>query len=153
MYCLLADLGAFTRRSAVRTRWYSKRTAKRLLLEFVLTKIRQARQRALANKHAATDFPGIDHRSVDYLFSFGTFVHLDGHLIQAYLGNMKRILKAGANVVIHYSDKTKVIAQINESFAENTPAKMRSMLLEAGYMVCEEDLTTLWHSSIIWFTL
>lgn len=80
-------------------------------------------------------------------------MHLDGHLIQAYLGNMKRILKAGANVVIHYSDKTKVIAQINESFAENTPAKMRSMLLEAGYMVCEEDLTTLWHSSIIWFTL
>ena len=53
MYCLLADLGAFTRRSAVRTRWYSKRAAKRLLPEFVLTKIRQARQRALANKHAA----------------------------------------------------------------------------------------------------
>lgn len=104
-------------------------------------------------KNNGTDFPGIDHRSVDYLFSFGTFVHLDGHLIQAYLGNMKRILKAGANVVIHYSDKTKVIAQINESFAENTPAKMRSMLLEAGYMVCEEDLTTLWYSSIVWFTL
>jgi hypothetical protein len=53
MYCLLADLGAFTRRSAVRTKWYSKRTTKRPLPEFVLTKIRQARQRALANKHAA----------------------------------------------------------------------------------------------------
>jgi len=50
----------------------------------------------------------IDDRSIEYLFSFGTFVHLDGYLIQAYLGNMKRILKAGANVVIHYSDKTKV---------------------------------------------
>jgi len=106
-------------------------------------------------KNNGTDFPGIDDRSVDYLFSFGTFVHLDGYLIQAYLGNMKRILKAGAraNVVIHYSDKTKVMGQLNESFAENTPAKMRSMLLEAGYKVCEEDLTTLWHSSIIWFTL
>ena len=66
---------------------------------------------------------------------------------------MKRILKAGANVVIHYSDKTKVMAQINESFAENTPAKMRSMLLEAGYKVREEDLTTMWHSSIIRFTI
>jgi ubiquinone/menaquinone biosynthesis C-methylase UbiE len=83
-------------------------------------------------KNNGTDFPGIDHRSVDYLFSFGTFVHLDGHLIQAYLGNMKRILKAGANVVIHYSDKTKVIAQINESFAENTPAKMRLHAIGSG---------------------
>ena len=53
MYFLLADLGVFTPRSAVRTRWYSKRTAQRLPLEFVLTKVRQTRQRALANKHAA----------------------------------------------------------------------------------------------------
>ena len=80
-------------------------------------------------------------------------MHLDRHLIQAYLGNMKRILIAGANVVIHYSDKTKVMAQINEGFAENTPAKMRSMVSEAGYEICEEDLTTMWHSSIIRFTI
>ena len=46
-------------------------------------------------------------------------MHLDGFLIQAYLGNMKRILKAGANVVIHYSDKTKVTGQLDESFAES----------------------------------
>ena len=46
-------------------------------------------------------------------------MHLDGYLIQAYLGNMKRILKAGANVVIHYSDKTKVTGQLDESFAES----------------------------------
>ena len=106
-------------------------------------------------KNNGTDFPGIDDRSVDYLFSFGTFVHLDGYLIQAYLGNMKRILKAGAraNVVIHYSDKTKVMGQLNESFAENTPTKMRSMLVEADYEVCEEDLTTMWHNSIIRFTI
>ena len=80
-------------------------------------------------------------------------MHLDGYLIQAYLSNMKRILKAGANVVIHYSDKTKVTGQLNESFAESTPTKMRSMLLEAGYEVCEEDLATMWHSSIIRFTI
>jgi hypothetical protein len=57
MYCLLADLGALLQRSAVRTKGYAtrgvKRGVKRLLPEFVLTKIRQARQRALANKNAA----------------------------------------------------------------------------------------------------
>jgi hypothetical protein len=104
-------------------------------------------------KNNGTDFPGIDERSVNYLFSFGTFVHLDTHLIEAYLRNMKRILKSGSNVVIHYSDKTKVMAQINEGFADNTPGEMRSMVLDAGYRICEEDLTTMWHSSIIRFTI
>jgi len=87
------------------------------------------------------------------VFSFGTFVHLDAHLIEEYLSNMRRILKAGANVVIHYSDKTKIMAQINDGFAENTPEKMRSMVLDAGYKICEEDLTSMWHSSIVRFTL
>src|SRR5215831_3026076 len=45
-------------------------------------------------KNNGTDFPGIDDRSIDYIFSFGIFVHLDGYLIQAYLANMKRILKS-----------------------------------------------------------
>src|ERR1700730_7017465 len=64
-------------------------------------------------RNNGTDFPGIDDNYVDYLFSFGTFVHLDAHIVEAYLSNMRRILKAGANVVIHYSDKTKIMAQIN----------------------------------------
>jgi phospholipid N-methyltransferase len=104
-------------------------------------------------KNNGTDFPGIEDHSVDYLFSFGTFVHLDAHLIEAYLGNMRRILKAGANVVIQYSDKTKIMAQLKDGFAENTPEKMRSMVLKAGYKICEEDLTSLWHSSIVRFIL
>jgi Methyltransferase domain len=104
-------------------------------------------------KNNGTDFPGIAERSVDYLFSFGTFVHLDTKLIADYLGNMKRILKAGANVVIHYSDKTKIMAQTNDGFSQNTPEQMRSLVLGAGYKICEEDLTSMWHSSIIRLTI
>jgi hypothetical protein len=66
---------------------------------------------------------------------------------------MKLILKPGANVVIQYSDKTKIMAQLNESFSENTPKKMRRMVLKAGYTIREEDLTTMWHSSVIRFTV
>ena len=62
-------------------------------------------------KNDGTDFPGINEQSIDYIFSFDTFVHLDTHLIEAYLTNMKLILKPGANVVIHYSDKTKIMGQ------------------------------------------
>jgi SAM-dependent methyltransferase len=102
-------------------------------------------------KNNGTDFPGINDRSVDYLFSFGTFVHLDMQLIAEYLSNMRRILKPDANIVIQYSDKTKVMGQINDNFSDNTPEKMRSLVLAARYKICEEDLTSMWHSSVIRF--
>jgi len=104
-------------------------------------------------KNNGTDFPGIPERSIDHLFSFGTFVHLDAPIIEIYLANMKKILKPGANAVIQYSDKTKIMAQLNENFSENTPDKMRTMVLNAGYTIREEDLTTMWHSSVIRFTI
>jgi len=43
--------------------------------------------------------------------------------------------------VIHIG-QNKIMAQLNESFSENTPEKMRTMLLNAGYTILEEDLTT-----------
>jgi ubiquinone/menaquinone biosynthesis C-methylase UbiE len=104
-------------------------------------------------RNNGTDFPGIEERCIDYLFSFGAFVHLDTSVIEAYLANMKPILKPGANVVIHYSDKTKIMAQLNKDFAENTPEKMRRMVLAHGYTICEEDTGTMWHSSVIRFTI
>jgi len=100
-----------------------------------------------------TDFPGIQESSIDYIFSFGTFVHLDTDLIEEYLESMKSIVKPQGNIVIQYSDKTKKAAQMDKFFSENTPDKMRSMVLAAGYKILEEDLTTLWHSSIIRFSL
>jgi len=100
-------------------------------------------------KNNGTDFPGIKNGSIEYLFSFGTFVHLDTHLIKKYLTNMKHILKPEANVVIQYSDKTKIMARLNKSFSKNTPEIMRELVLDAGYKILGEDLTTIWHSSII----
>ena len=53
IYCLGADFGAFLRRAAVRTRSYVKRGIKRLLPEFVLSKIRHAHQHALLRQQRA----------------------------------------------------------------------------------------------------
>ena len=102
-------------------------------------------------KNDGTDFPGVPSGSVDYVFSFGTFVHLELDLIDAYLKNLTAILKPTANVVIQYSDKTKVMARMNEGFSENTPERMRQMILRAGYQIVEEDMTTMWHSSVVHF--
>ncbi|MEX0833069.1 MAG: class I SAM-dependent methyltransferase [Actinomycetota bacterium] len=104
-------------------------------------------------KNNGANFPGVPAGSVDFVFSFGCFVHLDAPVIEEYLKNLRPILKPGANVVIQYSDKTKIMARENDGFSENDPERMRTMVSQAGYTILEEDLTTLWHSSIIRFAL
>ena len=103
-------------------------------------------------KNNGTDFPGVPDQSVDFVFTFGTFVHLEPDLIAAYLVELQRVLKPGANVVIQYSDKTKPVAQENEGFSDNDPARMCEMITRAGYRILEEDRDTLPHSSVVRFT-
>lgn len=104
-------------------------------------------------KNNGDDFPNIPDNSIDFLFSFGTFVHLDVEIIDRYLRNMKRLLNSESNVVIHYSDKTKPLGKSNEGFSENDPDKMRDLILSHGYSIYEEDVKTMWHSSIVRFGL
>ena len=99
-----------------------------------------------------TDFPGVPQHSVDYVISVACFVHLEPHLIAAYLKNIAGILRPGGNVFLTYSDKTKVGAQMNPSFTENTPTRMNEMIRQAGFRIVEEDLTILWNSGVVRFT-
>lgn len=100
-----------------------------------------------------TDFPGIEPGSIDFVFSFGTFVHLDLDIIEAYLDNIRTILKPTGNAVIHYSDKAKIIARENPGFSDNTVEQMRAAVTRHGFRMLEEDTTTMWHSSLIRFAL
>lgn len=104
-------------------------------------------------KNNGDDFPGIPDKSIDFIFSFGTFVHLDIDIIDRYLHNMKRILMADSTVVIQYSDKTKPLGASTKCFSENDPKIMRKAVLDHGYSISEEDLNLLSHSSIIRFGL
>jgi SAM-dependent methyltransferase len=122
-----------------------------LLAEFRKTFARYPNVKTI--KNSGTDFPGIAPQSVDYVLSFGCFVHLNQTLIDGYLGHIKDILKPGGNAVIHYSDKNKIMAQLNTGFSDNTPERMRAMVLGHGYRIVQEDTTTMWHSSIVHFTV
>jgi ubiquinone/menaquinone biosynthesis C-methylase UbiE len=105
-------------------------------------------------KNNGTDFPGVAAASVNYLFSFGTFVHLDFNIIEAYLDNIRSVLRPGANAVVQYSDKTKVMARrLGDGFTDNNPDRMRAAVQCRGYTILQEDTTTLWHSSVIRFTI
>ena len=100
-------------------------------------------------KNNGSDLPGIGQETVDFAFSFGIFVHLDFNTITSYLQEIRRVIKCGGNVVIQYSDKTKIMAQLNEGFSDNDPDKMRQAVTAAGFQIIEEDTTSLWHSAVI----
>jgi SAM-dependent methyltransferase len=120
-----------------------------LLSEFRKTFNRYKHVRPIKNN--GTDFPGVASQSVDYVFSFGCFGHINQNLIDGYLGHIKEILKPGGNVVIHYSDKNKAMAQ-DSGFSDNTPEQMRALVLSHGFTIIQEDTTTMWNGSIIHFT-
>jgi len=103
-------------------------------------------------RNTGTDFPGVP--PVDFVFSFGTFVHLDPPIIERYLANMGNVLKPQGQAVLQYADKTKPmgIAQ-GASFSDMVPDRMRAMVVAAGFEVLEEDTGTMWHSSLIRFRL
>jgi SAM-dependent methyltransferase len=121
-----------------------------LLTEFRKTFARYKHVHPIQNN--GTDFPGIAPHSVDYILSFGCFGHINRDLIDSYLANIRTILKPGGNVVIHYSDKSKPIAQA-DGFADNTPEAMRALVLGHGFRILREDTGTMWNGAIIHFTI
>jgi SAM-dependent methyltransferase len=98
-----------------------------------------------------SDFPGVPEASVDFAFSFGTFVHIDPEIVQDYLNNLKTVIRPDGQVVLQYPDKTKPAARDNPGFADNNPERMRDMVGRAGFRIVEEDLLSLPHSAMIRF--
>ncbi len=96
-----------------------------------------------------TDFPGIPAQSIDYVFSYDVFVHLEPELIFSYLTNLRALLKPTSNVFIHYADQTKPGVNGIYGFAATDSPTMRELVSRAGYEVLEEDTTSLWHSNIV----
>jgi len=41
---------------------------------------------------------------IDFVWSYDSFVHMDRQVIQAYLGEIRRVLKAGGSAMIHHSN-------------------------------------------------
>jgi cyclopropane fatty-acyl-phospholipid synthase-like methyltransferase len=95
--------------------------------------------------------PGVADHSVDYVLSFGVFVHLDQEIRDSYLAEIERVLTDNGLAVIQYSEKLKPDAAANSGFAENTAADMRARVIAAGLYVLEENLTFISHSNVIVF--
>lgn len=110
-------------------------------------------ERLVPIKNNGDDFPGIPEGTIDFIFSFGTFVHLDFDIIEKYIVNLKPLLKPTSNVVIQYSDMTKPRAQMTKAFSDNRPSRMLPMIERHGYAIEDDNRWLLPHSAIVRFTL
>jgi len=95
--------------------------------------------------------PGIADRSIEFVFSFDVFVHLDERIRNSYLAEIHRVLTDTGVAVLHYGDKRKHAAASNHSFAQNTGPAMRQSVLDHGFLIQQENLTLFEHSNVIVF--
>ncbi|MDX9690290.1 MAG: class I SAM-dependent methyltransferase [Proteobacteria bacterium] len=95
-----------------------------------------------------TDLPGIEPDSIDFVFSFGTFVHCDVPIIESYLLSLYPVIKQTGRAVIQFADKRKRAAAENVGFAETTPDIFSEIAKKCGYNVLQMDDETVPHSAI-----
>ena len=49
--------------------------------------------------------PGVDDGSIDFVWSFAAFVHIDPETIGAYFKEIERVLKPGSTAIIHHAGR------------------------------------------------
>jgi SAM-dependent methyltransferase len=94
------------------------------------------------------ELDGIASDYVDFIFTFGTFVHIDPEGIDCYLDHIKRVLKIDGVAAIQYADKTKEIAQQSEGFSDMNAGKMEDLISKYNFRLLEHNLSLLNHSNI-----
>jgi SAM-dependent methyltransferase len=75
----------------------------------------------------------IADRSVDFAFSFDSLVHVEGDVLEAYLGELARTLAADGVAFIHHSNLGAL--RVALAIATRVPDGLRAPLAKAGLIV------------------
>ncbi len=98
------------------------------------------------------ELAGIDAGSIDFVFSFGTFVHIDPEGIDVYLGEIARVLRPGGISTIQYADRDKPYLQTVPDwggFSDMNAPRMVSLVQGRGFELVDHDRALLDHSNIV----
>jgi cyclopropane fatty-acyl-phospholipid synthase-like methyltransferase len=96
------------------------------------------------------DLPSVPQEHVDFIFSFGTFVHLEMEIIARYVEAMSFVMRSGADVILQVSNRHKRQSQIDKpSFSDNSPEFMADTFARNGIHVLNVDDDILVHSTMI----
>ncbi len=120
---------------------------------YLASRFRHVADRLRFYETSAYEMGGVDDESVDFVFSFGTFVHIDPEGIDAYLGEIRRVLRPGGIASIHYADRSKPFfaGQPPEfgGFSDMNAEKMAALAARHGFEIVEHDRRTLNHSNVV----
>lgn len=100
------------------------------------------------------EIDGIEAHSVDFVFSFGTFMHLTPQGIDSYIAACERVMKIGAVAILHYPDRTKrffksLSSREDEAIADMTAEKMLRLVGRYRFRLLTHDTLLLNHSNIM----
>jgi SAM-dependent methyltransferase len=98
------------------------------------------------------EMAGVDDGSIDFVFSFATFVHIDPDGIDAYLGEIRRVLHPGGIATLHYADRSKKFFARRRGyggFSNMTGPKMEELAARHAFDIVKHDRRTLNHSNVI----
>lgn len=99
------------------------------------------------------ELQGIADASVDFVFSFGTFVHFDPEGINEYVREIRRVLRAGGVATLHYADRSKPFFAGKPpghiGFSDMNPETMERFAAGHAFDVVAHDRKTLNHSNVV----
>lgn len=98
------------------------------------------------------EMDGVETASVDMVFTFDVFVHLEKEGIKAYLLEIERVLKPGGVAVVHYGDIRKEIARDNPGFSRMTRALMEELIAATRLRALDHDEDIMFHSNLVALT-
>jgi SAM-dependent methyltransferase len=113
----------------------------------------EAREKLRFHETSGYEMGAVDDASVDFVFSFGTFVHIDPDGIDAYLGEIRRILRPGGIATIHYGDRSKKFFAGRPpgfgGFSNMDARKMENFVSRHRFQMLEHDRRSLNHSNVV----
>lgn len=95
------------------------------------------------------EMAGIETGSVDLVFSFDCFVHVEPEGIAQYLAEIERVLRPGGRAVLHYGDVEKPIARANPGFSRMTRARMEELIARTRLTPIDHDAELMFHSNLV----
>jgi SAM-dependent methyltransferase len=119
---------------------------------YLRKRFRRYRRKLRFYQTTGYELNGIDDGSIDFVFSFGTFVHIDPDGIDEYLAEIARVLRAGGTGTIQYADRDKPFLQTVPDFggfSDMNAPKMEGLVAARGLEVVEHDRALLDHSNVV----
>lgn len=95
------------------------------------------------------DLPPHIEGQIDFVFSFGTLVHVEPEDIDGYLAGARAAMVPGGDLVIQVASKHTPLGASNKGFSLVTPALIEGLLRRNGFRVVRHDWDLLPHSSLV----